>query len=58
MSVMFKKTEKTEKQISEELFLAQITLAELSILIAEKFLQNEIAIAELSALIAGGVKDV
>ncbi len=58
MSVMFKKTEKTEKQISEELFLAQITLAELSILIAEIFLQNEIAIAELSALITGGVEDV
>jgi hypothetical protein len=58
MSVMFKKTEKTEKQISEELFLTQITLAELSILIAEIFLQNEIAIAELSALIAGGVEDV
>jgi hypothetical protein len=58
MSVMFKKTEKTEKQISEELFLTQITLAELSILIAEIFLQNEIAIAELSALITGGVEDV
>jgi len=58
MSVMFKKTEKTEKQISEELFLTQITLTELSILIAEIFLQNEIAIAELSALIAGGVEDV
>lgn len=58
MSVMFKKTEKTEKQISEELFLTQITLAELSILIAEIFLQNEIAIAELSALIAGGAEDV
>lgn len=58
MSVMFKKTEKTEKQISEELFLIQITLAELSILIAEIFLQNEIAIAELSALITGGVEDV
>lgn len=58
MSVMFKKTEKTEKQISEELFLTQITLAELSILIAEIFLQYEKAIAELSALIAGGVEDV
>lgn len=58
MSVMFKKTEKTEKQISEELFLTQITLAELNILIVEIFLQNEIAIAELSALIAGGVEDV
>lgn len=58
MSVMFKKTEKTEKQISEELFLTQITLAELSILIAEIFLQNEIAIAELSTLVAGGAEDV
>ena len=58
MSVMFKKTEKTEKQISEELFLTQITLAELSILIAEISLQYEKAIAELSALIAGGVEDV
>lgn len=58
MSVMFKKTEKTEKQISEELFLTQITLAELSVLIAEISLQYEKAIAELSALIAGGVEDV
>ena len=58
MSVMFKKTEKTEKQISEELLLTQITLAELSILIAERFLQNEMAIAELSALVAGGVENI
>lgn len=58
MSVMFKKTEKTEKQVNEELLLAKITLAELSILIAEIFLQNEITIAELSDLIMGGVKDV
>lgn len=58
MSVMFKKTEKTEKQISEELLLTQITLAELSILITEIFLQNEIAIAELSTLVAGGAEDV
>lgn len=32
--------------------------AELSILIAEIFLQNEIEIAELSTLVAGGSEDV
>lgn len=58
MSVMFKKTEKTEKQVNEELLLAKITLAELSILIAELFHQNEITITELSDLITGGVEDV
>lgn len=58
MSVSFKKTEITEKQVSEELSVTQITLAEISILIVEMQLMNELAIAELSALIVGGAEDV
>ncbi|NMC35257.1 MAG: hypothetical protein GYA36_22790 [Veillonellaceae bacterium] len=52
MSLSFKPTEKTEKQISEDLSLNKMTSTEISILVAALQAQNMQAIAELSALIA------
>jgi len=59
MSVQFRPTPLSEKELQEQLLAAQTALAELCIVQAEKQLQNEIAIAELSILIEiGGVWDV
>lgn len=58
MSVQFKPTLLSEKELQKQLLASQRALAELSIAQAEAQLQNEIAIAELSILIAGGEKDV
>lgn len=59
MSVQFRPTPLSEKELQEQLLASQMALAELSIAQAEAQLQNEIAIAELSKLIAmGGTVDV
>jgi hypothetical protein len=59
MSVQFKPTPLSEKELQKQLLSSQMALAELSIAQAEAQLQNEIAIAELSILIAmGGTVDV
>lgn len=59
MSVQFKPTPLSEKELQEQLLASQMALAELSIAQAEAQLQNEIAIGELSILIAmGGTVDV
>jgi len=59
MSVQFRPTPLSEKELQVQLLASQMALAELSIAQAEAQLQNEIAIAELSILIAmGGTVDV
>lgn len=52
MSVKFRPTPLSEKELKEQLLASQMALAELSIAQADAQLQNEIAIAELSILIA------
>lgn len=52
MSVQFRPTPLSEKELQEQLLASQMALAELSI--AQAQLQNETAIAELSKLIANG----
>ena len=54
MSVQFRPTTLSEKELQEQLLTSQTALAELSIAQAEAQLQNETAIAELSKLIANG----
>ena len=54
MSVQFRPTPLSEKELQERLLASQMALAELSIAQAEAQLQNETAIAELSKLIANG----
>ncbi|XCH79072.1 MAG: hypothetical protein WHF31_16390 [Candidatus Dehalobacter alkaniphilus] len=53
MSVKFRPTPLSEKELKDQLLASQMALAELSIAQADAQLQNEIAIAELSILIAG-----
>ena len=54
MSVQFRPTPLSEKELQEQLLASQMALAELSIAQTEAQLQNETAIAELSKLIANG----
>lgn len=54
MSVQFRPTPLSEKELQKQLLASQTALAELSIAQAKAQLQNEIAIAELSKLIANG----
>ena len=54
MSVQFRPTPLSEKELQEQLLASRMALAELSIAQAEAQLQNETAIAELSKLIANG----
>ncbi len=57
MSVKFRPTPLSEKELQAQLLASQMALAELSIAQAEAQIQNEIAIAELSILIAKGEAD-
>lgn len=54
MSVQFRSTPLSEKELQEQLLDSQMALAELSIAQVELQRQNEIAFAELSKLIANG----